>query len=157
MTDVFLYCGGETPLSVDYITTITIDEIVYNCVNQYLMAEKAKLFHDVEMLELIMGEYNPIKQRQYGRQIKGFDAARWDAIHLDRLYMGNIAKFTQDRYALHYLLDTGSKYLVEASRFDRNIGIGFSIHNAMENRDKWGNNMGGIILMKIRNNLSLLQ
>jgi ribA/ribD-fused uncharacterized protein len=157
MTDTILYCGGSCPLSTDYITSITINDVVYNCVNQYLMAEMAKLFHDTEMLGLIMAEYNPIKQRQYGRQIRGFDAARWDAIHLDRLYTANRHKFEQDRHALHYLLDTGEKQLVEASKWDRHIGIGFSVHDALKHRDSWGANMGGILLMKIRNNLRLLQ
>lgn len=49
-----------------------------------------------------------------------------------------------------YLLSTGNREIVEASPVDNIWGIGFSSDNAMENVDKWGQNLLGKTLMKVR-------
>ncbi len=54
------------------------------------------------------------------------------------------------------LLATGDKIIVEAADYDRIWGIGYSCENesstqiALENKDKWGENLLGKLLMKLR-------
>ena len=70
---------------------MTIDKIVYNSCEQYMMHQKALLFGDSEIAELIMNESNPKEQKKYGRMIKGFDKATWDKNCLAIVYEGNLS------------------------------------------------------------------
>ena len=75
---------------------MTIDKIEYSSCEQYMMHQKALLFGDSEIAELIMNESNPKEQKKYGRMIKGFDKATWDKNCLAIVYEGNLAKFSQN-------------------------------------------------------------
>ena len=57
-----------------------IDGVTYNCAEQFMMAEKARLFGDKESLERIMRENHPKDQKAIGRQVKDFNVEKWDAI-----------------------------------------------------------------------------
>ena len=60
------------------------------------------------------------------------------------------AKFSQNDKLKEFLLNTGNSEIVEASPVDNIWGIGFSSDKAMENIDKWGQNLLGETLMKVR-------
>jgi predicted NAD-dependent protein-ADP-ribosyltransferase YbiA (DUF1768 family) len=49
----FCFILGQWPSNWEYSPMI-IDNIKYNCVEQYMMAEKARLFNDKETLAKIM-------------------------------------------------------------------------------------------------------
>ncbi|CAN0505765.1 unnamed protein product, partial [Scytosiphon promiscuus] len=47
------------PLSNWTLSPMVVNEISYNCVEQYIMAEKARLFGDSHSLTLIMNTADP--------------------------------------------------------------------------------------------------
>ena len=129
-----------------------IDGQTYNCAEQYMMAEKARLFKDHEKLAAILSETDPQRQKRLGRQVTPFDKDRWDEVAYDVVVRGNLAKFRQNEEALRALLATGDKELVEASPRDRIWGIGLGANNpkALDKANWRGKNLLGKALMEVR-------
>jgi hypothetical protein len=63
-------------------------------------------------------------------------------------------KFSQNNHLKEQLIKTGSKCLAEASPFDTFWGTGISLreHHCFD-RDRWGKNLLGLLLMEIRDQL----
>jgi ribA/ribD-fused uncharacterized protein len=101
-----------------------VDGVEYGCAEQFMMAEKARLFGDQETLRKVLATSSPRAQKALGRKVAGFDAARWDAVKEEVVVRGNLAKFGQDPVRRAALLATGQKTLVEASPYDAIWGIG---------------------------------
>lgn len=93
---------------------------------------------------------HPSKLRSLGRQIPNFDDKIWGQERLPIVVEGNYLKFTQNEHLKKQLLATGDRELVEASPMDRIWGVGFGAKNAGAMRHKWGTNLLGIALMKVR-------
>lgn len=129
-----------------------VDGVTYNCAEQYMMAEKARLFGDDETLAKIMAAWSPREQKKLGRQVKGFDPDAWNAVSREAVYRGNYAKFTQNPHLLKRLMDTKGTTLVEASPYDRIWGIGLSADDERAlDRSQWqGKNWLGETLTKVR-------
>ena len=128
------------------------NDIEYNCAEQYMMSEKAKLFKDEEIYQLILKETSPDKIKRLGRQIKNFNNREWDKNKLNIILQGNILKFSQNEDLKKFLIETGDKILVEASPYDKIWGIGLDQNNPdSRNPHKWnGLNLLGFTLMKVR-------
>lgn len=45
----------------------------YNCAEQFMMAQKAIMFKDIDTLNKILVSQDPYEQKQLGKQVKGFD------------------------------------------------------------------------------------
>lgn len=121
----------------------------------WMMACKAALFSDTTTLELILDENtkpntSPKDIKALGRRISPFDEETWVAHREEIVYRGNLYKFGQDEELKKTLLDTGSLILVEASPYDRIWGIGFKEDNAMGKKERWGLNLLGQALMRVR-------
>jgi ribA/ribD-fused uncharacterized protein len=156
MTEKFTYFWGEAPFSQWAPATFVIDGITYNCTEQWMMAEKARLFGDTETLEKIMQSTKPSEQQRLGRQVKGFEVDKWNSVAIDVVYRGNHAKFTQNPTMQNELLATAGTTLVEASPYDKIWGIGMSDFEAkgVNDRSKWrGLNWLGEVLTRLRDNL----
>ena len=141
-----------------------VDDIEYNCAEQFMMAEKARLFDDQETLEMIMDTDVPATQKALGRQVSGFSKSDWeDDEETDNgrpycwnvVWRGNMAKFGQNAYLLETLLATEGTTLVEASPEDRIWGIGLAAGDpGCYSRDTWqGLNWLGEILTDVREHL----
>jgi len=136
----------------------TIDGISYFCAEQWMMAEKARLFGDQQMLQRILEEKQDqwkIKL-QFGRNIKPFDKDKWSAVARDLVYTGLLEKFRQNPKLAELLLDTGDMTIVEASPTDQiwGIGIGMDSPNLSGDRFTWrGTNWLGEVLMRVRDTL----
>lgn len=102
-----------------YPSRFEIDGEMYSCAEQYMMAQKARIMGDEETRVKIMCETAPEAIKKLGREVKNFDAEKWDALSLNIVIKGNIAKFGQNPQLLGYLLSTGNKVLAEASPYDR--------------------------------------
>lgn len=127
----------------------------YLCMEQYMMATKAKLFGDQEICELILKCSNPKEMKALGRKVQGFDQKVWDRFKYSIVLNGNWCKFNQNRALREFLLSTGDSVLVEASPYDNIWGIRLAA-NSPEAQDpmKWrGQNLLGFALMEVRDEL----
>lgn len=147
------FWGG--PFSQWHKAAFTFDGQVYNTAEQYMMAEKARMFGDNTALEGILATRDPGKQKRWGRMVNGFDQARWDSEARNIVYRGNRAKFTTHRDLMQLLFDTEGTTLVEASPVDTIWGIGLAADAAdAQDRSKWlGKNWLGEMLQKVRDDL----
>lgn len=135
-----------------------IDDVWYNCTEQYMMAEKARCFEDWVAEKLIMHSKSPKRQKALGRKVKNFDSTKWNEISRLVVYRANLAKFTQNFKFLEFLLSTGDKEIVEASPDDVIWGIGLAPNDPdVEDRSKWrGKNWLGIACMQVRSDIRSL-
>ena len=127
----------------------------YCCMEQFMMAGKAKLFGDEEILEEILQCSDPKKIKALGRKVRNFDEAVWNEVKYSIVLNGNYLKFTQNPELREYLLATGDRVLAEASPYDGIWGIkmGKSDENAF-NPLKWrGENLLGFALMEVRDEI----
>ena len=139
-------------LSQWYPCGFEVDGFYYNCAEQFMMAEKARLFHDEETLSKIMQAYDPMEQKKLGRRVQGYDNDVWKACCFDVVVRGNIAKFSQNEKLRDFLISTGDRILVEASPKDAVWGIGLDEESPDAiNPRKWpGTNLLGFALMEVR-------
>lgn len=142
-------------LSQWYECKFTADGITYHTAEQYMMSQKAKLFGDREIFDRIMQATNPGEYKKLGRQIRNFDSEIWDKNKFDIVVNGNILKFSQNEKLKEFLLNTGSRVLVEASPYDCIWGIGKpKTDDNIENPLTWkGENLLGFALMEVREKL----
>ena len=128
------------------------NNIEYNCAEQYMMSEKAKLFKDEQTYQLILKETIQGKIKKLGRQVKNFNKEVWDKNKENIVINGNILKFSQNEKLKKFLIETGDKILVEASKNDSIWGIGLEESNPdVKYPSKWkGQNLLGFSLMLVR-------
>jgi len=143
------------PFSQWYPSPFEIEGVWYNCAEQYMMAEKARLFKDDATLVCIRASSNPLEQKKLGRKVTGFDKTQWEVVARDVVYRANYAKYTQNPDLKKALLDTAGTTLVEASPYDTIWGIGRSKEDPRsQDRNTWrGTNWLGETLTKVRNEL----
>jgi len=146
---------GKCCLSQWFVAPMTIDGQYYHCMEQYLMAEKARTFGDVEIERKILAEFKQLAIKKLGRHVAGYDDSVWSDVRQAVSVRGNLAKFSQNPALRQFLLSTGDKILVEASPKDIIWGIGFD-ETAPEAvvPSKWeGRNLLGFALMEVRDRL----
>lgn len=151
--------GGAFPgpgcLSQWWPGPFTVDGAVYPTAEHWMMAGKARLFGDDEALAAILAASSPGAAKALGRQVRGFDEARWYAAGYHIVVQGNVAKFSQQPQLRDFLLNTGRRVLVEASPYDRIWGIGLGRdHPDTVVPSRWrGLNQLGFALMEVRDRL----
>lgn len=126
--------------------------IEYQTAEHYMMAGKAKLFNDNEILEEILKSESPNQAKNLGRKVKNFDPKLWDEQKYEIVKRGNFLKFSQNQKFKDFLLSTNDKILVEASPYDTIWGIGMlETDPKAQNPLQWnGENLLGFALMEIR-------
>jgi ribA/ribD-fused uncharacterized protein len=151
--NVVLFWGGI--LSNWYKSDFVVDNMTYNCVEQYMMVQKARVFNDPTSEQLIMAEKSPRAQKLLGRKVKGFDAEIWAECCLELVLPSVQAKFEQNESLGQLLLATRDKIIAEASPYDKIWGIGLSPDDLRARDPKnWdGGNYLGEILMIVRDKL----
>lgn len=150
---IFFYGGF---MSQWHPCKFSINDVEYNCAEQWMMAEKARCFKDSEALQAIMDTDDPREQKAIGRNINGFDKERWESVAKEVVYLGNLAKFTQNPDLLELLEDTEEEELVEASPTDCIWGIGLAEGDPnCYDRSKWrGTNWLGECIMRVRKDIN---
>jgi len=131
--------------------------VEYNCSEQYMMAEKARVFGDETIREMILMSKDPGEQKDLGRKVAGFDTEEWGKHAKDVVYRACYHKFTQNPKMMAKLMETAGTLLVEASIHDKVWGIGLSEDDpARLNPKNWkGTNWLGEVLTKLREDLEL--
>lgn len=139
---------------LDYVRTTYKDvPIKFNCCEQWMMANKASLFDDVDTFKLIMAELKPVNQKSLGKKVKNFDPLYWDENKFDIVLEGNCNKF-ENNLELEVFLKSFHPFTIfaESVGFDKVWGTGLDIsHPDALDIYKWpGENLLGKIIMKIR-------
>ncbi|KNC52123.1 hypothetical protein, variant [Thecamonas trahens ATCC 50062] len=144
-------------LSQWYPCEFEVDGVVYANAEQYMMAGKARLFGDDEMLEAILAETSPRKIKGLGRCVRNFDDKVWKAECLAIVEAGNVAKFSQSEELAAALLATGTRTIAEASPYDKIWGIGLAPNDrrALSRKNWRGSNLLGKALMAVRRQLAV--
>jgi hypothetical protein len=129
-----------------------IDGVHYNCVEQWMMAEKARLFEDAATEAKIMAAESPADQKRHGRRVAGYDDARWATVRYAVVLRGTLEKYRQNPHLMKKLMATGDLELVEASPEDVVWGIGVSVdHPDAADPSKWrGQNLLGRAITEAR-------
>lgn len=147
---------GAWPSNWEYSPFI-LNDIKYNCVEQYMMAEKARLFGDQNTLDMIMNTSDPATQKRYGRAVRGFIKTEWDKICYSIVLRATIEKYLQNPELLKLLLASGELEFVEASPNDTIWGIGMNAKDPnATNPAKWrGTNLLGKAITEARQIIKL--
>jgi ribA/ribD-fused uncharacterized protein len=129
-----------------------IGSVRYTCCEQYMMAEKARLFGDEATRAKILASETPKEQKRLGRLVKPYDDHKWMAVSREVVYQANLAKYRAHADLRELLLGTGDKVLAEASPLDMLWGIGLAAsHPDATSPGKWpGKNWLGEVLMRVR-------
>lgn len=143
-------------LSQWFPSEFEIDGVFYPTAEHFMMAEKARLFKDSEMLQRILQCKTPKEAKAFGRKVQNFDGQIWQKHCSEIVVKANVAKFLNNQAMSDWLLLTAPKVLVEASMWDKIWGIGMTA-SATGARDPklWkGLNLLGFALMETRDRLS---
>ena len=145
----------DSPFSQWYPAVFVVDDLRFNCAEQYMMYHKALLFDDREIADKILAAASPRTQKSLGRNVRHFVEEVWDDASWRIVTTGNRAKFTQNETLKKALFATTGTTLVEASPYDRIWGVGLAKDDPRINdRKKWrGQNRLGEILTQLRNEL----
>ncbi len=135
-----------------YPSNFKIGDVYYNSAEQYMMAQKALLFNDVETYNKILLAKTPKQFKNLGRCVSDFSECIWNKNKYDIVVKANVAKFSQNPHLKDFLINTNDKILVEASPYDKIWGIGKSAYcQDIENPYTWeGENLLGFALMEVR-------
>lgn len=142
-------------LSNWYLSEFTIDDIAFSSMEQYMMYEKAILFHDQETAKKILQKDNVAEIKALGRTVQNFDDTVWGQSREEIVYKGVFEKFRQNPELRKRLERTGEEVIAECAVKDKIWGIGLSMKD--EDRfcvERWkGQNLLGKILMDVRKDI----
>ncbi|XP_065832926.1 N-glycosidase YbiA-like [Oscarella lobularis] len=144
-----------SPFSQWHPAKFTVDGIVYNCAEQFMMHQKAILFKDDVTASEVLETEDPAGQKKLGRKVRGFDEDVWKKHRMQIVKAASKAKFTQNDKLKSQLLATAGTTLVEASPVDRIWGIGLSATDKRaQRRETWrGQNLLGQALTETRDEI----
>ncbi|MFK7774540.1 MAG: NADAR family protein [Saprospiraceae bacterium] len=143
-------------LSQWWLCEFVVDDILYKSAEHWMMAEKARLFQDNEILEKIINCQSPAEAKKLGRQVRNFEVEKWNEARYEIVKKGNHFKFEQNVEMKTFLRNTKNRVLVEASPVDPIWGIGLAKDNRKSQYpNQWkGLNLLGFALMEVREELT---
>ncbi|KAF2512028.1 NADAR family protein [Flavobacterium zhairuonense] len=142
----------KTCFSQWWLSSFKVENVIYKTAEHWMMAKKAELFNDQEILEKILLAESPAEAKKLGREVRNYDDKLWLENRFEIVKQGNYHKFSQNTNLKEFLLNTKERVLVEASPVDPIWGIGMaSDHTDALNPEKWrGLNLLGFALMEVR-------
>ncbi|WP_136667263.1 NADAR family protein [Flavobacterium sp. H122] len=145
----------KTCFSQWWESSFTVDGVTYKTAEHWMMAKKAELFGDKEILEKILICNSPAEVKKLGREVRNYMDKLWLSNRYQIVKEGNFHKFNQNDELKEFLLNTNERVLVEASPVDSIWGIGLTAdHEDSEFPEKWkGLNLLGFALMEVRDQL----
>ena len=165
MPEILLFYGHkttdeitETCLSQWYPCEFEAEGTKYTSAEQYMMAEKARLFGDEEIRAQILKTSDPAICKKLGRKVRNFNQEKWNKNRENIARKGNFYKFSQNAKLREFLLSTGDKILVEASPRDRiwGIGMGKSNPDALDPAKWRGRNLLGFSIMSVGKKIAFM-
>lgn len=148
---------GKACFSQWFPAPFVVDGTQYKTAEHYMMAEKARLFDDRTVRQLVLDAATPAEAKKLGRQVANFDERVWTRERFAIVVKASREKFAQNSALLDFLVGTGDQVLVEASPVDAIWGIGLAADHPDAGRpDHWpGLNLLGFALMEARSHLRL--
>lgn len=145
----------KTCFSQWWLSSFTEEGIEYKTAEHWMMAKKAELFGDSEILDKIINAKSPAEAKKLGREVKNYNDNEWLKNRFQIVKEGNFHKFSQNPDLKEFLITTSGRILVEASPVDPIWGIGLaSDHEDSQNPERWkGLNLLGFALMEVRDAL----
>ncbi|ACN83085.1 NADAR family protein [Brachyspira hyodysenteriae] len=145
----------KSSLSQWYIKDFRDNDLVFNCMEKYMMYNKALLFDDKDIANEILNNNQPKAIKELGRKVKNFNDEIWDKMKYKIVFTGNYYKFSQNTDLRNFLISTKNKVLVEASPYDKVWGIKMKYDDEnIENPFYWkGENLLGFALMEVRDEI----
>ncbi|MEI0796540.1 NADAR family protein [Brachyspira pilosicoli] len=145
----------KSSLSQWYIKDFKENDLLFNCMEKYMMYNKALLFDDKDIANEILNNNQPKAIKELGRKVKNFNDELWDKMKYKIVFTGNYYKFSQNADLRNFLLSTKNKVLVEASPYDKVWGIKMKYDDEnIENPFFWkGENLLGFALMEARDEI----
>ncbi len=139
-------------LSNWYLSDFTKDGILYTSMEQYMMHQKAVLFHDTEIAQQILAVSDVGKIKALGRAVREYNDVLWGGLRQIIVYQGLAEKFAQNAALRDQLLATQDHVLAECAVQDKIWGIGLSMTDDRRfDMDAWrGKNLLGFALMSVR-------
>jgi len=138
-----------------WVSPFNVSGDEYYTAEHYMMAEKARLFGDDQVLARILQSRDPSEAQYLGRQVQGYQEQRWRERRYAIVVAGNLHKFSQHRELRDYLTSTGDTVLVSANPTDSVWSIGYDEdHPNVCHPERWrGRNLLGFALMEVREQL----
>ena len=105
------FFGELNPLSNFHRAPFTQDGILFHSSEQWIQYQKAKLFHDEDIMDKTLSTGSALECKQLSKEIRNFDPAVWKDQASTLCEPGLIAKFEQNPTLLQQLKSTGDKHL----------------------------------------------
>lgn len=139
-----------------FMIDFEVDGVTFNCVEQYMMYQKAKLFGDSEIMDKVLKETSPKNMKAYGRKVKNYDNEVWDKNRYNLVLKGVQAKFEQNVGLKTWIQAANADYFVECSPYDDIWGVKLPVTDLrVLEPNKWnGTNLLGNILKEVQNNIN---
>ena len=99
---------GSECFSQWYHAPFVLDGVTFPTAEHAMMWKKAMLFGDDEAAATILAAKSPAAAKRFGRGVRGFTDAKWDAHRMDIVRRASVAKFGQNPLLRPYLVGTSA-------------------------------------------------
>lgn len=142
-------------LSNWYSSKVTVNDVDFSSMEQYMMYKKAVCFGDKDMANKILATDDVAEIKAFGRLVANYNESYWNGVRQIVVFEGLTAKFSQNEDLKAKLKATDNSILAECAVKDRIWGIGLSMNDLDRFQiDKWkGQNLLGYALMMVRERL----
>lgn len=157
----FLLVGGpKDPFALQFNDATIQDtndaaRLTHKTCERFYWYKMAQFFEDKEAMEKILNAEDARKAEEVLKDVKNFDQAKWDTVKVKVWEDAQRLKLEQHRWIRNLLIKTAPTYIAVASQ-DKTLGTGWRKQREEASRTQlWdGENMGGKILMKLREELA---
>lgn len=152
---VYVFFGRASPFSNHHHSPFTIEDISFQCMEQYLAWRRAKLADRQDLVDKSLQKADPLVYKSILNSLHSANIEEWHKDLPDTALVGLRAKFGQNPPLGLFLCNTHPKMLGEASQ-NKRWGVGFTlIQSEVLDMQKWlpEGNLLGKTLMFVREEL----
>ena len=120
------FFGEFNPLSNFHPAAFTHNEVHYHHTEQFIQARKAEFCQDHDSFHMIMATSSTSKCKELGRSVKNCVTQEWNNRAKELCLPGLVCKFQQNSGLAAFLINTGSKVLLECC-YDTVWGNGYPL------------------------------
>jgi ribA/ribD-fused uncharacterized protein len=151
--NIVAFFTKDSPLSNFHAASFILDRQRFLHVEQCLQYEKALTAERPDTAQQILSTVSPAECKRLGDKIT-IDQNEWLPRAKEIMYKACLAKFTENDEDRSFLMDTGDRKILEASK-DRVWGVGLTMKSKfLGDQHKWsGRNETGQVLMAVRSKI----